>query len=187
MTSSHTVADVSRPGDLVLADTAAPDEVRLRLSPGGLAVIGDPAHGLLTGVVRFERLSTLSEEEETLDGVVDSAALVPGRLGLERAFRILLGHAGLRWLVTETGAVLARERLVPASLERFAGSALDRSGLFGDPVAPASGLSYRCPAKPGEHVFAPAEIEAWTTDLKARCPVDGRLMTAFLPLSSDEE
>ncbi|MFE0172260.1 hypothetical protein ACFWZ2_08065 [Streptomyces sp. NPDC059002] len=156
------------------------------LCPGQSAVLGDPAKGVISGVVRYERLASLGEAV-TLDEAAEPALLVPAHLTLEQAFHILLAHSEMSWLVSESGGLLARSELVPAPLERFAGATPDRGGLPGDPVSPASGLTYRCPAEPGAHVFPPSRIEVWTTDLRARCPVDGRLMTAFLPPADDQE
>lgn len=180
------MADACGPSTPVLTDSMSPSEALDALAPGRPAVLGDPARGVLTGVVRHERLAALAEGA-TLDEAAEPAVLVPAQLTLEQAFRMMLAHPEMRWLVSDTGGVLPREELVPAPLERFAGATPDRSGLPGDPVVPASGLTYRCPAAPDEHVFPPARIEVWTTDLRARCPVDGRLMTAFLPPPDDEE
>ena len=170
----------------VLTEGMSPNEALGVLSPGQSAVLGDPARGVITGVVRYERLAAL-KEGTALDEAAESALLVPAHLTLEQAFHILLAHSEMLWLVSETGGLLARAELVPPPLERFAGATPDRGGLPGDPVTPASGLTYRCPAAPGEHVFPPSRIEVWTTDLRARCPLDGRLMTAFLPPDDDQE
>jgi hypothetical protein len=152
-----------------LATTLA--EVSTPAADAGASVLGDPARGLLDGVT-------------PAGGDPESAALVPGELPLERAFRLLLAHPDIRWLVTPDGRLVRRTRLVPEALERIAQGA--RAGLYGDPVAPASGLKYRCPADPDEHVFTSAQVEVWTTELRARCPRDNRVMTAFLPVSEEE-
>ncbi|MFD7409650.1 hypothetical protein ACFV7R_45225 [Streptomyces sp. NPDC059866] len=162
MDSPLTVADVCTRADAVLSDETE------GVSATGLVLIGDPACGLVHGVVASEYAAESPQ----------AALLVPGSLPLDRAFRVLLEHPTMRWLVTETGGVVARERIIPPSLDHLGGT---RHGLSGDPVAPGSGLAFRCPAEPDDHVFSAPQIEVWTTDLKARCPVDGRVMTAFLP------
>jgi len=195
MTSPRVVADVCGPPDVILADSARPGEARQALRQGGIGLLGDPARGQLAGIIPFGQLARLSDEA-VLAEAAEPAALVPGSLLLDRAFHILLTHPEVRWLVTEAGNLVARERLVPPALEPYSqggrpdssgggpdsyGGGPGRQGLSGDPVAPASELRYRCPAEPDEHIFKSTQIEAWTTDLKARCPVDGKLMTAFLP------
>jgi hypothetical protein len=118
--------------------------------------------------------------------------LVAADLPLDRAFRILLAHPELRWLVVEADepgqqaqGLISRGKLVPASLERFEGTAMDRVGLPGDPIVPASGLSYRCPEDPDNHVFTAVQIETWTAGLRALCPVDGKVMTAYVATAKD--
>ncbi|MET8760959.1 hypothetical protein [Lentzea sp. NPDC004782] len=148
-----------------LADVSTPAD------EAGVSLGGDPARGLLDGVT-------------PTGGETEPAALVPGDLPLERAFRLLLAHPDIRWLVTPDGGLVSRAQLVPAALERLAQGS--RAALHGDPVAPGSGLRYRCPADPDEHVFTSADIEVWTTDLRAKCPRDGRVLTAFLPVSEEE-
>lgn len=151
--------------------TSTVADVSTSAESAGVSVVGDPVRGVLDGVA------------SSGDGP-EPAALVPGDLSLERAFRLLLAHPGIRWLVTPDGGVVGRGRLVPEALERLAHG--PRAGLHGDPVAPGSGLRYRCPAVPDEHVFTSADIEVWTTDLRAKCPRDGRVLTAFLPVSEEE-
>lgn len=186
MTSMQTVADASSPCNIVLVQTTGLDEARMILRPGGLAVLGDPTCGLVAGIVRFERLAMLTKET-ALDEAAEPAALVPSQLPLDVALRMLLAHSQLRWLVTETGSLISREQLVPAALESYTDAALDRAGLSGDPIALNSSLRYRCPIEPEMHVFSASQIEVWTTDLKARCPIDGKLMTAFLAVPDELE
>lgn len=162
MDSPPTVADVCTPADVVVTNEAE------GVPAASLVLIGDPARGLVHGVVAGEH----TEEPP------QAALLVPGGLPLDRAFRVLLENPTMRWLVTETGAVVARERIIPPSLDHLGGT---RHGLAGDPVAPGSGLAFRCPVRPDDHVFSAPQIEVWTTDLRARCPVDSSVMTAFLP------
>src|SRR5205085_11947652 len=115
----------------------------------------------------------------------DPIVLAAADLPLDRAFRILLTHPELRWLAVEGDSdhpirgIVARGQLVPKSLERFQGTAMDRVGLPGDPILPTSGLSYRCQEDPDGHIFTAVQIERWTPELKAICPVDGRIMTAY--------
>lgn len=190
----RTVSDICDADYVVLNHTtvAAPN----LLSPGQVGLVSSGRGRLPVGVVSFEVLQRLGEQSgesgQGLTTVAEPMLLVTGDLPLDRAFRILLAHPELHWVAVEASGpdqliqgLIRRDQLVPGPLERFQGTAMDRVGLPGDPILPASGLSYRCPEDPDGHVFTAVQIETWTPELRARCPVDGALMTPYVAAAHD--
>jgi hypothetical protein len=190
----RTVGDICDADYVVLGHTAA--DAGKVLSPGQVGVITSGSGWLPVGVVSFEVLQRLGgtsgETGHELTTAAEPVLLVTSDLPLDRAFRILLAHPELHWVVVATlgpgqpiQGLIRRGQLVPPGLERFQGTAMDRVGLPGDPILPASGLSYRCPEDPDGHVFTAVQIETWTAELRARCPVDGALMTPYVTAARD--
>lgn len=189
----RTVGDICDAHYVVLDHPATAAAVRKLLSPGQVGVVSSGSGRLPIGVVSFEVLQQLGGETgHELITAADPVLLVAGDLPLDRAFRILLAHPELHWIAVEAPGpgqpirgLIRRGQLVPGRLERFQGTAMDRVGLPGDPILPASGLSYRCPEDPDGHVFTAVQVETWTPELRALCPVDGALMTPYIAAARD--
>jgi hypothetical protein len=190
----RTVGDICDADYVVLDHGAA--AARNLLSPGQVGLVSSDGGRLPIGVVSFEVLQRLGGQSRETGHELTTAAepvlLVTGDLPLDRAFRILLAHPELHWVAVAASGqgqpiqgLIRRGQLVPSRLERFQGTAMDRVGLPGDPILPASGLSYRCPEDPDGHVFTAVQIETWTPELRARCPVDGALMTPYVAAARD--
>jgi hypothetical protein len=189
----RTAGDICDADYVVLDHTAAGAGARNSLAPGQIGVVSSGGGRLPIGVVSFEVLQQLGAATgHELIAAAEPVLLVTGDLPLDRAFRILLAHPELRWVAVQAAGpdqpiqgLIRRGQLVPSRLERFQGAAMDRVGLPGDPILPASGLSYRCPEDPDGHVFTAVQIETWTPELRALCPVDGALMAPYVAAARD--
>ncbi len=191
--SAQTMQDIGGCHYVQLEYGATVTAARKSVPAGGIGLLSSADRRLPIGIVSSERLEQPGEVADgDLLALADAALLAAADLPLDRAFRIMLAHPELRWVAVEgrepdrpIHGLIARHQLVPAALERFQGTAMDRVGLPGDPILPASGLSYRCQEDPDGHVFTAVQIENWTAELRAICPVDGTIMTAYVAVVRD--
>lgn len=191
--AAYTVRDICDSEYVALDYRATVAVVANMLGRSSIGVIFSDSGGLPVGVITLEILQGIDRDNgRDLTALADAALLAAGNLPLDRAFRILLAHPEMRWIAVEADkpgqpiqGLIARSQLIPGPLERFKGTAMDRIGLPGDPILPASGLFYRCCEDPAGHVFTAVQIETWTPELRALCPVDGKMMVPYVGAVQD--
>jgi hypothetical protein len=97
MIHSQVLTDVCVLPDEILIDPARSNEDQ-SLRQHRVLLLGDPAQGRLTRLIRSDQLGAL-DGGAAVEEVAEPAAFAPGQLPLDRAFHIFLADPQLRRLV----------------------------------------------------------------------------------------